>query len=432
MSEVVRSDRDASSPRRECGSVPRSGAAADEDTASRIRDHLEEHRGDLLDFLVELVSRESPSTLPEAQEPVFRLLEEGLRAAGLSTRRIPGRATGGSLLARPAPRERGRPVQLLLGHGDTVWPVGTLDEMPVELEDDRLRGPGVFDMKGGLAQTVFALRALHELGLEPPVTPVFLVTSDEEVGSPESRRWIERYARAACRAYVMEPAMDLDGKLKTARRGTGHFTIRIRGKGAHSGMDPEEGASAIVELSHVIQALHALNDPERGVSVNVGVIEGGQRANVVAPASRAEVDIRMARREDAGWLEERVRSLQATVPGTRLEIEGEVSRPPMERTPRNRRLWKRARREGLKLGLELDDCTSGGASDGNFVSLYTATLDGLGPVGDGAHASHEFVFTDALVERSALVALLLLLPAEDAAGDGHPRSEDAGGDGHLA
>lgn len=388
--------------------------------ARGILDHLSGQREDLVEFLAELVRRESPSTRPERQEPVFDLLEEGFRSAGLATRRISGEETGGSLVARPPSREEIRPVQLLLGHGDTVWPVGTLEEMPVERDDGVLRGPGVFDMKGGLAQTVFAFRALHELELEPRITPVVLVTSDEEVGSPESLRWIDRYARIASRAFVMEPAMDLDGKLKTARRGTGHFTVRIRGKAAHSGMEPEKGASAIMELSHLIQSLHSLNDPRRGISVNVGIIEGGQRANVVAPTSRAEVDLRVRHLEDAHRLEERIRSLEPTVPGTSLEVEGGISRPPMERTRRNQALWQAVRREGAKLGLELEDCVSGGASDGNFVSQHAATLDGLGAVGDGAHANHEFVYVEKLVERAALLALLLLLPAleEEPADDG--------------
>jgi glutamate carboxypeptidase len=378
--------------------------------ASEIRSYLEDHSREMVDYLVELVRRESPSDEPAAQEPVFELLRRELEGAGYRVRRKTGRRTGGLLFALPAGRERGRPVQLLLGHVDTVWDEGTIERMPPRTEEGRLRGPGVFDMKGGLAQMVFALRAIHELGLRPQVDPAILITSDEEVGSPESERWIHALARISCRAYVLEPALGLDGKLKTARRGTGHLEVRIRGKGAHSGMDPEKGASAIVALSHVIQRLHALNDPDRGLAVNVGVIEGGQRANVVAPESRAEADLRVRTAEDARWLEDRIRSLEAEIPGTEVEVEGGVTRPPMERTPGNVALWEAARREGEKLGIALDHAMSGGASDGNFTSQHTPTLDGLGAVGDGAHAEHEFVFVDSLAERASLLALLLMLP----------------------
>lgn len=378
-------------------------------------------------YLRELVRRESPSDVPATQGPVFDMLATELEAAGYVVRRKEGRRTGGLLFARPAGRERGRPIQLLLGHADTVWDEGTLERMPLTVDGGRLRGPGAFDMKGGLTQMVFALRALHDLGFRPEVDPAVLVTSDEEIGSPESARWIHPLARISCRAYVLEPALDLDGKLKTARRGTGHLEIRIRGKGAHSGMDAGEGASAIAELAHVIQALHALNDTARGVSINVGVVEGGQRANVVAPRSRAEADVRVRTTEDARWLEDRIRALEARTPGTELEIQGGVTRPPMERTPRNMALWKAARREGDKLGLELDHAMSGGASDGNFTSQHCPTLDGLGAVGDGAHADHEFVFVDALSERAALLALLLMLPeGASLPGGKTPPGEDAG------
>lgn len=390
----------------------RPAPGASDDAAARIRAYLTDRRGELLEYLRELVRRESPTTVPATQGAVFNLLREGLERAGFAVRHHSGRRTGGFLLARPEERERGGPVQLLLGHGDTVWDRGALERMPATVEDGKLRGPGVFDMKGGLAQMVFALRALHDLGLEPELDPAVLVTSDEEIGSPESERWIHVLAKVARRAYVLEPALGPDGKLKTARRGTGHLEIRVKGKGAHSGMDAEEGASAIVELARIIQVLHGLNDRDRGVAVNVGVVEGGQRANVVAPESRAEADLRVRTVEDARWLEERVRSLEAETPGTSLEITGGVTRPPMERTPRNMALWRAARREGRKLGLELDHGVSGGASDGNFTSQHAPTLDGLGAVGDGAHAEHEFVFVDALVDRTALLALLLLLPEE--------------------
>jgi glutamate carboxypeptidase len=364
----------------------------------------------MADLLARMAKMESPTREPASQGPVLDLLTAEFEALGMKTVRLSGRKTGGHLFARPARREPGTPFQLLLGHCDTVWERGTLASMPVRREGHVLRGPGVFDMKGGLVQIIFALRALRDLELTPEVTPVVFVNSDEEQGSTESRRHIERLARRASRALVLEPALGLDGRLKTARKGVGRFVIRVVGRSAHGGLDPEAGASAILELSHVIQQIYRLADPERGVTVNVGEIEGGTAANVVAAESRAVVDVRVPDGESAGRMEAAIHGLGAATPGTRLEIEGRVGRLPMERTPRNQALWRYARRAAAELGFEVEEGTSGGASDGNFTSRYTATLDGLGPVGDGAHAVHEFVQVDSMPERSALLAMLLLAP----------------------
>lgn len=364
-------------------------------------------------LLARLAELESPTRDPTAQQPVLDLLAAELEAAGMATRRLVGRRTGGHLLARPAARRDGRPgraFQLLVGHCDTVWAHGTLDTMPVRREGEVLRGPGVFDMKGGLVQMVYALRVLHELDLVPRVVPVVFINSDEEQGSPESWRHIERLARRVDRAFVLEPALGLDGRLKTARKGVGRFLVRVVGRSAHGGLEPEAGASAIYELSHVIQRLYGLADPDAGVTVNVGEIQGGTAANVVAAESRAVVDVRVPTVAQARAVEDAIRGLEATTPGTRLEIEGEVGRPPLERTPRNRALWQVARRVAAELEIEVDEGISGGASDGNITSRHTATLDGLGPVGDGAHAVHEFVRVDRMPERAALLSLLLLEP----------------------
>jgi glutamate carboxypeptidase len=302
------------------------------------------------------------------------------------------------------------PLQLLLGHADTVWPVGTLNDMPLEIGEGVMRGPGVYDMKAGLVQILYALRALHDLHLRPSVTPLVFVNSDEEIGSGESTSHIRRLARIANRAFVFEPSLGMDGKLKTARKGVGRFTVVVKGKAAHAGLDPGAGASAILELSYVIQKLFALNDPQKGITVNVGMIDGGLRPNVIAPESRAVVDVRMLTREDARHIEEQIRALRPVSPDITLEIDGRISRVPMEHTPRNRALWETAKRLGREIGLDLADGVAGGASDGNTTSLWTATLDGLGAVGDGAHARHEFIYFDKLVERGALLALLLLAP----------------------
>ncbi|MFC1661885.1 M20 family metallopeptidase [Gemmatimonadota bacterium] len=365
----------------------------------------------MVDFLLELVRRESPSDVPESQGPVQELLTSAFQELGYQVTKVPGKKTGGHLYARPKERARGRPAQLLLGHSDTVWPVGTLDTMPAEVAEGRLRGPGAFDMKAGLTQMVFALRILRSLDLEPAVTPVALVNSDEEIGSPESKRVIRLLARRVVRVLIPEPAMGPEGKLKTARKGVSRFTVRVFGRAAHAGLDPEGGASAILELSYLIQALHTLTDPERGVTVNVGLVAGGTRPNVIAPEAEAEVDVRVLALKDAEEVEERIRALEPTVPGVTVEVEGGLLIPPLEATPRNRVLWEAARAVGAELGLTLEETVAGGGSDGNTTSQFTATLDGLGAVGDGAHAPHEFLYVDPQVERCALLARLLLLPA---------------------
>jgi len=305
---------------------------------------------------------------------------------------------------------RGRRAQLLLGHVDTVWPLGTIARLPVTLRDGRLTGPGVYDMKGGLTQIVFALAALRELGLEAPATPVVFVSSDEEVFSTDSRRAISRLARRVERVFVMEPSLGPEGRLKTRRKGFGRFVVSVHGKAAHSGLDPEKGASAILEMAHAILYLHSLSDPARGIAINVGTVHGGERANVIAPEATAEVGVRLLAAADRGEIESKIAALRPVVPGTRIEIAGKVDHPPLERTPRNQALFALARAAAGDLGIELEEGMAGGGSDGNTTSLFTATLDGLGAVGDGAHADHEFVEVDRLPERAALLAMLMLAP----------------------
>ncbi len=374
---------------------------------------------DMLDLLRALVEAESPSTEPGTQRAVLGLLAEALHGLGYATHVVPGRATGGHLYARPERRVRGAPVQLLLGHADTVWPVGTLATMPFAVRDGRVRGPGVYDMKAGLVQLLTALDALRVLDLAPPATPVVFVNTDEEIGSRESGRWIARLAQVAARAFVLEPALGPEGRLKTARKGIGKFDVVVRGRAAHAGLAPGEGASAILELSHVVQRLHALTDLDAGVTVNVGMIEGGQRANVVAPEARAVVDVRVPSHDEARRIERAILGLDAVTPGVTVEITGGIGRPPLEPTPRNRRLWAQALAAAGLLGLDLAEGTAGGGSDGNTTSQFTATLDGLGAVGDGAHAAHEYVEVERMGERAALLVLLLLAPVGgEGCGDG--------------
>jgi glutamate carboxypeptidase len=381
------------------------------ETARKVLAYLRERQEEMAGLLRDLARLESPSHDAASQEPVFARLGAELADAGLRVRRLPGRLTGGQLWAVRRRRRRGAPAQLLLGHCDTVWPAGTVERMPVEIRDGRIAGPGVYDMKGGLVQGIFALKALRDLDLEPQVEPAVFINSDEEIGSVESLARIERLARHVRRVFVLEPSLGPTGKLKTRRKGSLRFTIRVYGRASHSGLDPEKGASAIQELARLIQTLYGLADPEHGITVNVGVVAGGLRANVVAPEARAEVDVRVTGGDDALRLERMIRELAASTPGTRLEVLGGIDRPPLEATPGNRALWEAARRRAKELGIDLGEGTAGGASDGSFTSRIAPTLDGLGAVGDGAHALHEHVVLDRSPERAALLALLLLEPA---------------------
>jgi glutamate carboxypeptidase len=281
------------------------------------------------------------------------ILAGELERSGMRIRRFKGRESAGMLYARPRVRRKRWPFQLLVGHCDTVWPVGTLEQMPVRVEGETIRGPGVLDMKGGLVQLLYALRAVTELRLEPAADCVAVINSDEEVGSPDSTPLIRRLARGAARAFILEPAFGRTGKLKTARKAAGGFTITIKGRSAHAGINPEEGASAILELSHQIQRLFALNDASRGITVNVGTVDGGIRSNVIAAEVRASVDVRVRTRADAAEVEAAIRGLQPVNPQTTIEVEGEIEQAPMEPVPRNQALWRLALDLGRRLGLEL-------------------------------------------------------------------------------
>ncbi len=372
--------------------------------------HLQAQQPGMLDLLGDLVQIETPSTDADSQRPILDRLRAELQPIGYRVRLIPRRRSGGHLFAVPARRSRGQPTQLMIGHCDTVWPRGTLQTMPLVRADGMMRGPGVYDMKAGLVEMIFALRVIAELDLQPDVVPLCFINSDEEIGSFESTRYVRALAQCVDRCMVMEPSLGQTGKIKTARKGVGRFTVTVRGKAAHAGLDPGAGASAILELSHVIQKLFDLNDPQHGTSVNVGVIDGGIRPNMVAPESRAIIDVRVQSQADAERIERAIHGLETHTPGVTLEIEGRIGRPPMERTEGNQQLWRVARELAAEIDLELDQATAGGGSDGNTTSLYTATIDGMGAVGDGAHADHEFIFIDQLPVRSALLALLLLAP----------------------
>jgi glutamate carboxypeptidase len=356
------------------------------------------------EVVVTLVGFESPSTDKAAVDRCGAELKQRLEAIGGMTHRIDGGARGNHI--RTEFRGGGRHV-LLLGHFDTVWPVGQLDRMPIREEAGRLYGPGIFDMKAGIGVAMLAVRALRELAIADAPHVTMLWTTDEEIGSGTSRPTIEACARECEAVLVLEPSLP-GGAAKTSRKGCGDFELVVHGVAAHAGLDPGKGASAIHELAHQIVAVAALQDPDRGVTLNVGRISGGERTNVVADRARASIDVRVPTMADAERVEASLRALRPRLAGTRLELLGGVDRPPLERGPGVRRLYELARDAAREVGRDLAEGAAGGGSDGNFTAAAgVPTLDGLGPRGDGAHALHEHVEREDLAWRAAFLARLL-------------------------
>ena len=376
--------------------------------ATEIITYLKDNHKPMLALLKEMVAIESPSNNKKALKNVIRFLRKELEQLGFYTLHVSGKNTGGYLYARPLIRKKNTPLQLLIGHCDTVWELQSIKDMPVVQSNGKLSGPGVFDMKAGIIQILFSLRAIKALQLDLAVTPIILINTDEEIGSHESTPIIKRLSKLVHRAFVLEPPLGLEGRLKTARKGVGRFTITVKGKAAHAGLDPQKGVNAIVELSHQVQRLYAMNDFDKGITVNVGLIEGGYASNVIAAESKATIDVRVYNIEDGAYITDRIHQLKPILDNVELRIEGRIGRPPMTQTSRNKHLWENAEANGKLIGLNLEQATAGGGSDGNTTSLYTATLDGLGTPGDGAHATHEFIFSDKLIERTALLTLLML------------------------
>jgi glutamate carboxypeptidase len=351
-----------------------------------------------------LVEIESPSDDKPAVDAAMTFIAALAAPLGGRTRRHKQKRFGDILEIRFGPARSTRKPILLLGHLDTVWPLGTLQKMPWRKRDGRFYGPGVFDMKAGVVMALAAVRALQEQGTNRPIT--LLLNSDEEVGSPVSRPITERLALASSAVLVLEPAQGL--ACKTARKGVGDYHLHVTGVAAHSGVDFARGHSAILELARLLQKVATFTDPRLGRTVNPGVISGGTRSNVVAQDACAEVDVRIQRASDAGKIDKLFHSLRCADPHCRLEITGGINRPPMERKPGTVALYRQARRLAAQLGFDLEEAATGGGSDGNFTAaLGVPTLDGLGAVGDGAHAAHESVVIEHLVPRTALLAALL-------------------------
>ena len=385
----------------------KSKAAPSSGRAGELLEYFQQQQEPMLATLRDLVTQESPSFNKPA---VDRL---GSHIAG-RLERLGGKVTlhrrqdfGDHIEAQFAGPNSARPI-LLLGHYDTVWDVGTLAEMPFKVENGRLWGPGVFDMKAGIMLMLQAIEGLRAVrgGLPRPVA--VLLVSDEEVGSNSSRQLTESLAKKSQAVFVLEPATGPQGAVKTWRKGVGEYKVKVTGKAAHAGIAVQEGASAIVELARQIARIQTFLDLRRGITVNVGVVRGGTRTNVVAAQASADVDVRVRKMTDAPRLEKKFRSLRPYDRRCKLEVEGGVNRPPMERSEGVVKLYRLAQGVARAQGMELEESGTGGGSDGNFTAaLGIPTLDGLGGVGEGAHAHHESILLDQLPRRAALIAGLI-------------------------
>jgi glutamate carboxypeptidase len=365
---------------------------------------VEKKSGWIRHTLHQLVQQQSPSEDRQAVNAAMSLTEQRAKEQGARIKRHKQREFGDVLELRfGSSRSKQKPV-LLLGHLDTVWPIGTLKTMPWREADGRYWGPGVLDMKAGVVMALAALSTLREMRSSRPIT--LLLNSDEEVGSPISRAITERLASESAAVFVLEPAQGL--AYKTARKGVGQYHVEVTGVGAHSGVDFEKGHSAVLELAKQIQTISGFTNFARKLTVNCGVIAGGTRSNVVPSQAWTEVDVRIAKASDVAYVEKLFRSLKVSDPQCKLTITGGINRPPMERKAGTIALFEKARSLAAELGFALEEGATGGGSDGNFTAaLGVPTLDGMGAVGDGAHAAHESVVIEHLVPRTALLAAMI-------------------------
>jgi glutamate carboxypeptidase len=365
----------------------------------------QQHLPEMMSLLQRMVEIESPTDNKAAVDTMGAFLAQEFERIGGKVTFFSEKEAGNHLKAEFAGGP-GKPA-LLLGHFDTVWSMGTLANMPFRIDGQRAFGPGIYDMKAGIAMMIFALRALQAAGSQHrPVT--ILLDTDEEVGSTTGRPVVEATAKSCEAVLVLEPSQGPKGYLKTSRKGVGDITVRVRGRASHSGVDFEKGRSAIVELARQLLEIVKFTDLERGITVNPGIIQGGTRSNVIAAEAWAEVDLRIARAADAAMLEQKFAALKPFDPDCSIEISGGMNRPPMERTEGTVRLFGIAQKIGSELGLALDESSTGGGSDGNFTSaLGLPTLDGLGALGEGAHASNESIVIEQLAQRTAVLAGLL-------------------------
>jgi glutamate carboxypeptidase len=379
-------------------------------TAGALYAFFESRQSEILKLTRALVETESPSGDLEGSRAVTRLLaEEAGTINGVNTvERIESPGYGEHLRIRMSAAARDNASQILLvGHTDTVHPRGSLGVRPWREEDGRVYAPGIFDMKANCALALAVLSACAELNLAPRRPVTLLLTCDEETGSMTGRSLIEEEAQKAESVLVLEPPAP-GGRVKTARKGTGMFTMKAQGIAAHAGLEPEKGASAILELSRQIERLYHLNDAARGTTINVGVIHGGTRSNVVAAEAHAEIDLRFSTAEEASRLENEMRTARPFDERVGLTVSGGINRPPLERNAKVAALFEQAKRVAAALDFELGEASVGGASDGNFAAaLGVGVLDGLGISGDGAHATHEHIEVGDIARRGALITGLL-------------------------
>ena len=359
----------------------------------------------LLEELSGWVQLETPTTDPSAVNRLMDIAQTELTRAGAATTRIPGRdGFGDNLIARTP--GNGKPV-LVAGHLDTVWSVGTLDGMPYQVNGGKAHGPGIYDMKAGSFLAFHAVRSILQQHVRTRRPIVLLLTLDEEVGSPTSRQWIEREAEAAACVLIPEPAGQ-GGACVTARKGVGRFVMRVEGRGAHSGGNFQEGASAVVELARQIMRIHELVDLDRGITLNAAPVWGGSRPNVISPDAGCEIDLRVNSLADGAHMESLLLETTALTPGCRVVVKGGMNRPPFAEDAGIMTLYEKARGIAETVGIALPRQHRGGGSDGNFTAaMGVPTLDGLGCPGSGAHASHEHILWQQLAPRAALMAGLL-------------------------
>ncbi|MFN7938593.1 MAG: M20 family metallopeptidase [Bryobacteraceae bacterium] len=373
-----------------------------------ILSYVQSKQNELITLIREMVECESPSDDAAAVNRFVDLM--AVRVAGLgNVQTFPGGRFGKHMQVEfllPGLKKSGQ--ILALGHSDTVWPMGTLKVMPFKQDKGRLWGPGVLDMKAGVAFFLFAMRALRDLHIEVKRKVVLQLNSDEEVGSDSSRALTEKMAKKSQAVLVLEPGTGLQGKLKTARKGVGGYHVHVKGVAAHAGVDFTAGSSAIVELAKQIEKIAGFTNLKAGLTVNPGVIRGGTRSNVIAAEAHADVDIRIAKLKDAGPLEKKFLALKAFDKKCKVTVTGGLNRPPMERTKEIGELFLKAKKLAAELGVKIEESMTGGGSDGNFTAaLGVPTLDGLGAVGEGAHASHESLLVDRIADRTALLAKLV-------------------------
>lgn len=374
-----------------------------------IYEWLRTRERSIVRLLERMVRIESPSNEKAAVDRMGALIAAEWKLRGARVSILRNRLQGDHIRAEISlGREKASGQILVLGHLDTVYPIGALRNTPFRISSGRVFGPGTFDMKGGLAIALAAVDALRALRIAASSRIVFLWTSDEEIGSASSRGAIEAEARKSKAVFVLEPAFGKDGRLKTQRKGVGEAEIIVSGRSAHAGIDPESGVNAVHELALQISRLREFNNPRRGITVQANVVNGGTASNVVPERASAQIDLRVARVSDVSALNRKLLALRPILRGAKIEVRGGVNRPPMERTPESRSLFSLAQNLAREIGFKLGEAATGGGSDGNFTAaLGVPTLDGLGAVGEGAHSPRECVVLRALPQRAALLASLL-------------------------